>query len=247
MSTVETEQHGSVAVVRMNRPPANAIELEMAGGLREAIETSDADKNVRAVVLTGRGGCFCGGLDLKVVPRYHAEDQHRMIRALGEMVTAWYATGLPVVAAVNGHAVAAGTLLCLCTDYRIAPSGDCRFGLTGSRVGIPYPDAAMHIIRAELTPAAARRLALSARTIGPEEALANGLIDEIQPRDRVLDRAIEIAKDLADFPEGAYARTKHALRTETVLKLDESLEAARRKEEGAWIAGQVGDWQRNDT
>lgn len=242
MPMVDIHRDGSVAVVTMDRPPANAIELEMAGRLREAIASTENDRAVGAVVLTGRGGCFCGGLDLKVVPGYGPADQHRMLRALGEMVTAWYATGLPVVAAVNGHAVAAGTLLCLCTDYRIAPDGDCRFGLTGARVGIPYPEAAMHIIRAELAPAAARRLALSARTWGTEDALANGVIDEIQPRDNVIDRAIEVARDLAAFPDGAYARTKHALRTETVLKLDASLETARRAEEGTWIAGRVEGW-----
>ncbi|MCH8938964.1 MAG: enoyl-CoA hydratase/isomerase family protein, partial [Gemmatimonadetes bacterium] len=149
---VHIEQLDRVAVVTLDRPPANALDLAFTRDLEAAlaeVECGDA----ASLVLTGSGDFFSAGLDLKVVPGYSRERQRDMIVALGRLVGRLYGNPRPTVAAVNGHGVAAGTLLALACDYRIGPLGNYRFGLTGARVGIPYPIAAQAVIDAELDPA----------------------------------------------------------------------------------------------
>src|SRR5262249_61428695 len=95
-----------------------------------------------ALVITGAGACFCAGLDLKRVPLYGPEEQRAMVTAINQMVTALYACPLPVVAAVNGHAIAGGLILTLACDYRIRTTATCQLGITEARAGIPFPAAA---------------------------------------------------------------------------------------------------------
>jgi len=216
---VAVTQDGGVAIVRLNRPPANAIELETARELTSTLQQVAGDAAVEAVVLTGTGKFFSAGLDLKIVPEYDPPTQRAMVTALGEMVVALYTVEKPVVAAINGHAVAAGTLMTLATDYRVACRGEVRFGLTGVRVGIPYPAAAMAIISAELAPADRRYMLLGARTMAAAEAVARGIVDELQPFERVLDRSLEVARDLATTPQASYASTKLQIRRDTIAQL----------------------------
>src|SRR5439155_7931937 len=126
-----------IALVRFERPPANAIELESARALEETLGRLEADGGTRAVVLTGHGQFFSAGLDLKVVPAYGAGEQRAMVMAINRLVGRLYALGLPAVAAVNGHAIAGGLVVVLACDVRIvaaAPTG------SGSRrPAPPYP------------------------------------------------------------------------------------------------------------
>jgi enoyl-CoA hydratase len=107
----------------------------------------------------------------------------------------------------------------LATDYRVACRGEVRFGLTGVRVGIPYPAAAMTIINAELAPADRRYMLLGARTMAAAEAVARGIVDELQPSERVLDRSLEVARDLATTPQASYASTKLQIRRDAIARL----------------------------
>ena len=99
-----------------------------------------------------------------------------------------YGLTCPVVGAITGHAIAGGLVLALCTDLRIA-SGDGRYGLTEVRVGVPYPQAAIGVVRAELAPAAARRLAFGNQLLDGDECLRLGVFDEVLDPDRPCSRA----------------------------------------------------------
>ena len=215
---VHIEQIGRVAVVRLDRPPANALDLSFTRHLEAAlgeVESGDAT----SLVLTGSGDFFSAGLDLKVVPGYSREQQRDMIVALGRLVGRLYGNPRPTVAAVNGHGVAAGTLLALACDYRIGPLGDYRFGLTGARVGIPYPVAAQSVIDSELDPATRRILLLGAALLSPDEAAARGILDELHPPERVLERAIEVARERAELPADSYAKIKGQLRAVALQRI----------------------------
>src|SRR5262249_52966108 len=152
---------------------------------------------------------FCAGLDLMRVPLYGPAEQRAMVTAINQMITALYACPLPVVAAVNGHAIAGGLILTLACDYRIGTTAACQLGITEARAGIPFPAAAMAVLQAELTPAAARVLTLRARSVDPTAALAAGILDELQPPERMLPAALAVAHELAGIPRDAYARIKH--------------------------------------
>ncbi|UCE02309.1 MAG: enoyl-CoA hydratase/isomerase family protein, partial [Candidatus Latescibacterota bacterium] len=128
-----------------------------------------------------------------------------------------------VVAAIQGHAIAGGLILALCCDYRVAAAHDCKIGLTEVRVGVPFPAVALAVLRAELDPATARVLALGGRNVDPATALGRGVIDELQPREQVLSRALHVAQDHSQSPRGAYAEVKQQLRRDTLRAIETTL------------------------
>ncbi len=115
----------------------------------------------------------------------------------------------PVIGAITGHAIAVGLVLALCTDIPCTPG---RYGLTEVKVGVPYPQAAIGAVAAELAPHAARVLALGNELIDAAERLRLGVFDEVLDPDAALPRALELAAISAGFPSDVYARTKQDLR-----------------------------------
>ena len=217
---VVLEQHEDVAVLRLDRPPANAFCLELARELAASLDALETT-HPRALVLAGTGSFFSGGLDLREVPRYSREQQREFLRALNRLVGRLYALPLPVVGAINGHAVAGAFVLALTTDYRVGPSRDAHFGLTEARVGIPFPAVPMLVLQAECAPQDLRWSALWARTFGPEEARRRGLLDELVEPEAVLGRALEVARDLAGMPPDGYARIKRQIRRDALARIEE--------------------------
>ena len=134
-----------------------------------------------------------------------------MVAGINRLFCEWYDFPRPVVAAVNGHAVAGGLILALCADHRVGARG-ASYGLTETRVGTPYPAAALAIVRAELAPAAARRLVLGAELLDADRALELGLVDELAEADAVLERALEVSRQLAALPTATYEAVKRQLR-----------------------------------
>ncbi len=164
-----------------------------------------------ALVMTGRDGFFSAGADLKAVPGYGPDDQAAMVHGINAMALGVYALPCPVVMAVNGHAIAGGLVLALCGDVRVASTSG-RYGLTEVKVGVPYPQAAIGVVRAELAPHAARLLGLGNALHDASECLRLGVFDELAEPDAVLPRALAIAEELAAMPADVYARTKRELR-----------------------------------
>jgi enoyl-CoA hydratase len=157
-----------IGVLRIDRPPANAIDLGVAREL-VAITERLASSEMRAIVLTGAGTCFSAGADVKAVPSYGREEQREMILAINRFVAALYACPLPVVAAVNGHALGGGLCIALCADARVCTN-------------------------APLSAPAARVLTLRALPIDPETALAMRVVDELHAPDALVARAAAIAR-----------------------------------------------------
>jgi enoyl-CoA hydratase len=207
---VHLEERGDVALVRIDRPPANAMDPALLEAGHAVLGRLAADEP-GAVVLTGRDGFFSAGADLKVVPTLDVEGQRAMVAGINRLFAGWYGFPRPVVCAVNGHAIAGGLILALCADHRVG-STEGRLGLTELRAGLPYPAVAMAVVRAELAPPAARRLVLGAGLIDPPAALAEGLLDELAEPAAVLPRALEVAGGLAALPSGAFSAVKRQLR-----------------------------------
>jgi enoyl-CoA hydratase len=219
---VQLEERGDVALVTIDRSPANAMNHELleAG---HAVLGELASRDPGAVVLAGRQGVFSAGVDLKLAPTLDAAGQRAMVEGINRLFAGWYAFPRPVVAAVTGHAIAGGLILALCGDWRVAAT-EGRYGLTELRAGIPYPAVAMLGVRAELEPPVARRLVLRADLLDPPAALAAGLFDELAAPEAVVPRALEVARELAAFPRAAYATIKRQLRGPTIDAMQQVLD-----------------------
>jgi enoyl-CoA hydratase/carnithine racemase len=135
----------------------------------------------------------------------------QLARQTNALFARWYSLARPLVTAVNGHAVAGGMVLALCGDVRVGPTSG-RFGLTEVRAGIPFPSAAMAVVRGELGPSALRRMVLRAELFDAANALALGCFDEITSDDAVLTRALEVADELASLPPRSFEAAKARVR-----------------------------------
>jgi enoyl-CoA hydratase len=237
---VTVENRGEVAVVRMDRPPANAMDPELLAQGRACVEDLLAQEP-GAVVIVGRDGFFTAGVDLKVAPTLDRDGQRAMVEGINALFLGWYSFPRPVVAAVTGHAVAGGLILALCADHRVC-ADEGRLALTELRAGLPYPIAAISVVRAELSANAARRLVLGASLVEPPEALALGVVDEVRPVDEVLPRAVEVATELAALPHASYGIVKRQLRGPAIEALERALgSAAGDPALAAWVSAETAD------
>jgi enoyl-CoA hydratase len=222
MGHVSIVEREGIAVLTLDRPPANAMDLALLGDLVEAVQRLAADVPP-AVVVAGREGFFSAGADLKAVPDYGPAEQRAMVEAINAMALGVYGLPCPVVCAITGHAIAGGMVLALCGDHRVAATAG-RYGLTEVKVGVPYPQAAIGVVRAELPAPAARVLALGNRLVDAAECVRLGAFDEALAPGEVLDRALAVAQELAAMPAQVYARTKAELRGATLATLRISAE-----------------------
>jgi enoyl-CoA hydratase len=237
MSFVAIERDGDVAILRLARPPVNAFNLAFMDEAAAATARLREAPDVAAVVLTGAGAHFSAGLDLKEVPLYGPEDQRAMVAKANRAMLDLHGFPKPVVAALNGSAIAGGLVFALACDFRVGTTAPtCKIGLTEVRAGIPFPAVALAIVRAELPAPSARRLLLGGRNVDPEAALALGILDELVPPERVLARACEVAKDLATASARAYAVTKLALRSATLAAMEKVVREDADPMMQAWLA-----------
>lgn len=236
---IDVETTDGVALLRFARPPANAIDLDAVRALEATLADLEADAATRAVVLTGHGAFFSAGLDLKVVPTYGPDEQRAMVTGINRLIRRLYGLGVPTVAAVNGHAIAGGLVIVLACDLRIVSDGPHRIGLTETRVAVPYPVAAMTVVTAELSPTVARRMVLLARNGTVADAVADGVLDERQPAEALLPRALAVAGELAALPRDAYARIKQHLRATALARMDAVLATGSDPLLASWLGAET--------
>jgi enoyl-CoA hydratase len=209
MGHITTSDHDGVTVLTVDRPPVNALDIELLDELAATAEPLPADPPA-ALVLAGRPGYFSAGLDLKAMPGYGPDERRRLIDGVNRMALGLYALPCPVVSAVTGHAIAGGFVLAMCEG---------RYGLTEAKVGVPFPQAAIGVVAAELSASAVRALALTGRLVDGEECRRLGAFDAVVAPEAVLERALEAARELAALDRDTYAHTKRQLRRETVERL----------------------------
>jgi len=218
---IDVERHGSIAIMRLNAPPVNALDREVLLDITKAlgeIEASDA----AAVVLTGEGPAFSAGADLFRVLNEGDEYLRTSLAALTEAFGTLFRFPRPVVAAVNGHAIAGGAVLLCACDYRISASGDHKIGFAELRVGVPFPSWALEIARWGTRPEFIQEVIYLGRSYDPEGAKQRGMLDEIVEPDALIDRARDMAERLASIPTVTFRLMKEALRRPVVERVEAS-------------------------
>jgi enoyl-CoA hydratase len=215
---IELEPSGDGPVrMRLDRPPVNALDLEFVQAITAAIARA-IEEGAPAVVLTGQGHCFCAGIDTKLVPTYTDEQRRAAIGAINTMVSALYGAPVPIVAALNGHALGGGLVLALACDLRLASAGEYQLALNEVAAGVPFPAGPLAVVRAELDAPVVRDLCLTGRAVGPPEALALRLVDELAEPAELLESALERARQLASH--SAYGIVKRQLRGAVAAELE---------------------------
>ncbi len=220
MSLVRVEQHGAVAVVTLDRPPANAFSPELVGGLRAALrETSGST----ALVLTSANPkFFSAGWDLPIISALGRSAMSGFIEEYCDLVREILVCPAPLVAALPGHAIAGGLIVAAAADERYAAEGPGRFGLSEVALGVPLPACCVELFRYVLGSRRMERLTASAENMPSDRALAIGLLDRVVPSAGLLDSALERARQLSRGSSLAYAEVKRRARAEAVARFDAS-------------------------
>jgi len=241
---IELSHQGGIAIVKMVHGKANALDIEFCDALSaqfEALRNSDT----KAVVLTGQGQMFSAGVNLIRLSEGGAAYVRRFLPALHRLYDTVFFFPKPVVAAVNGHAIAGGCVLECCADKRIAVAGGGRIGVTELLVGVPFPPLAFEIMRFASPPRYLADGMFSGATFTPDVALCRGLVDELaEGPAALLDRAIAAAEALAALSPAAFAQTKQQARhpvTDAIERHGRQVAAA---VEEIWTAPETLDYTR---
>lgn len=202
-----------VAVVTMSHGKANALDIEFCEALAVLFRELRASTDIKAIVLTGRGKMFSAGVDLKRLSAGGAEYVTQFLPKLHALYEAVFFHPKPVIAAINGHAIAGGAVLAACADRRVmARDSGGRVGITELQVGVPLPALAFEIVRFAVPSRYLPEFALGGGTYVTEEAFAKGWVDELVDGWELMPRATRLAKYHAALSPEAYAQTKAQIR-----------------------------------
>jgi enoyl-CoA hydratase len=216
MPMIERETTGPITTLRLAHGKASAMDVELCEALiRELREAESSD--AKAIILTGTGSIFSAGVDLYRMTNEGAAYVERFFPALRESLHALFTFPKPIVAAVNGHAIAGGCLMAAACDYRVMSAG--KIGVPELLVGVPFPAVAIEILKFACG-RDAQSLVYSGRTISPDDARLAGLIDEVVAPDFLHVRADHIARELAAIDSRNFAITKKQLRGDTLDRID---------------------------
>lgn len=199
--TVSSERRGEIAIVTIERPERrNAVDAATAHALYDVFKAFDADPELSVAVLQGRGGHFCAGADLQAMAGGGEGNPVRRDGDLGPMGCTRLALSKPVIAAVEGYAVAGGIEVAAWCDLRVAAEGAV-FGVFCRRFGVPLIDLGTVRLPRLIGQSRAMDLILTGRPVPAEEAYAIGLANRLVGRGEALEAAIALARQLAGFPQ----------------------------------------------
>ena len=202
---LDLEERGEVAIMRLQHGKVNALDLELLLAISEAMRAVD---QARAVVITGSGSTFSAGVDLQRIVAGGPSYVREFLPALSDSFMAIFDHPGPVVAAVNGHAIAGGCVIAAACDVRLMSQGT--IGLAELSVGVPFPPVAMEIMRHAIGPATGH-LVLTAALLDPAQAQSIGLIQHVCPAEVLVESAVDRARQMARTPAGVFSVSKRQL------------------------------------
>ncbi len=219
---VRYELRDNVALITMDDGKANALSHEMIDGLNACLDT--AEREARAVVLTGRDKRFCAGFDLNVMTRSH-EAARQLVTAGAELMVRLYTFPRPVVLACTGHALAGGSIFLFAADVRIGTRGEFKIGLNEVAIHMTLPIFALEMARDRLSKRHFTSAVTQARIFDPDTAKDAGFFDQVEAPEALLSTALDRARRLAELPEESFRITKERERAATVRSIRETLAA----------------------
>lgn len=217
----EDKDHG-ITHLTLRREPVNALNTVFLTDVEHKLTAIEKDARVRAVVISSGLSVFSAGMDLKEARGFSDVEQSAMVTSINQTFFRLFSMSKPVVAVVNGAAIAGGLFFVLASDYAVARE-DAKLGLAEVRVGVNFPIVPLEIARAALAPNVIRRIMLSGQYVDAVSASKMGIVDEVSSAENLLIRAFEVARDYATIPPIAYARVKAQMRAQSVQTMAQAL------------------------
>jgi enoyl-CoA hydratase/carnithine racemase len=232
---IDLKIDSGVAVVTIRHGKANALDIELCEALAKCFDELRR-RDARAVVVTGQGQMFSAGVDLLRVSSGGAAYVREFLPALHRLYDAAFFHPKPVVAAINGHAIAGGCVLACCADRRIMAQGNGRIGVTELLVGVPFPTLAFEIVRFAAPPRNLPEFTFGGATYDTEAALQRGWVDEVVDADALMGQAMALAQKLALLSPPAFAQTKKQIRLPVTERIERSRAAIDKIVADVWAA-----------
>jgi enoyl-CoA hydratase len=239
---IARSQLEGVLTLRLAHGKASALDVELLDALLH--ELDGVAEDVRALILTGSGSIFSAGVDLFRLTREGADYVRHFLPLLSRFLHTLFTFPRPVVAAVNGHAIAGGCVIVLASDARLMAEGAGKIGVPELLVGVPFPTAALEIVRFAVPREKVQSLIYTGRTLSAQEALGAGLVDEVVVPGALMTRAQELAQQLALIPPPVYSLTKLSLRAEALEQIEKAGEMQDRAALEVWSAPQTHSYIR---
>jgi enoyl-CoA hydratase len=230
---IALERHGGVAVLTLEHGKASAFDLELCEGLIARFKECEA-ASCTAVVVTGRGSIFSAGVDLVRVVEEGPPYLSRFLPMLSDAFEQMFAFPKPLVAAVNGHAIAGGCILACTADWRLMARGGGRIGLPELLVGVAFPPVPIEIVRFAVSQRFAADLMFNGARLEADAAAAAGFVDAAVDPDALLGDAMAAAERLAARPAAAFAITKQQWRAPTLERMRQGRRELDRGVEQIW-------------
>jgi enoyl-CoA hydratase len=237
---IERERRGAVEVVRLAKPPVNAMDLELTRAIDAAFAELAEDGSC-AVVLTGAGRAFSAGVDLLRLVGEGERYAREFLPAMEACFLRLFAFEKPVVAAVNGHAIAGGCILAMAADERVMVAERAGIGVPELLVGVVWPVLPLEIVRYALPDQRGAELVTSGRTLDPAEARAIGLVEELAPAEALLARALARAERLAAMPAESFRRAKLLMRGPALERAERAQREHGRAIQDSWASPETAE------
>jgi len=220
---LRTEALDDIWIVTITRPEVrNCVDRETAEALASAFHQFEDDDSLRVAILTGEGGCFCAGADLKEASRGGSNANKVLAEGDGPMGPTRMLLGKPVIAAVEGYAVAGGLELAIWCDLRVA-ARDAVFGVYCRRWGVPLVDGGTIRLPRLIGQSRAMDMILTGRGVSGDEAVSMGLVNRMVEPGEALGAAIALAREIGEFPQRCMRSDRLSSLTQWSLELDDAL------------------------
>jgi enoyl-CoA hydratase len=200
MKNFQLETRGDTQILWFDRAPLNALTIDMLDEGAAALVALAANPPRGGLVLAGRHSAFTAGVDTKAAAALDAAGREQLVRSVNAFAAALYRLPCAVVAAVGGHAIGAGGIICLASDWVVVADAPLKIGVPEAKAGLPFPPVPLIIMAQQMDPVWRRRLALSSMLLGPNEAVAAGLADQVVPAADLVEAAIAQAAVLSSQP-----------------------------------------------
>ncbi|WP_435218866.1 crotonase/enoyl-CoA hydratase family protein [Luminiphilus sp. nBUS_07] len=209
MALVTYQEQDAFSLITLDDGKANALSFAMADGLDSALD--QGFESGKVIVLAGRPGKFCAGFDLNVMGKMDADSQ-RLLRRGADIAGRLAHSQTPVIAAVTGHALAMGALICLSVDYRLGCRGAFKLGLNEVAIGMTLPWFGIELAQERVIEAHAHQVVTLARIYDPEGAAEAGILDACCAPENLMAEAASTAQHFAALDMPSFAATKARLR-----------------------------------